>query len=66
MYQTGCCLTLRHMYQIFVVMFRATLQRRRRVFPALGVVQIDNPDVALDLENSENAVEICNRNPVLL
>lgn len=26
-------------------------------FPALGVVQIDNPDVALDLENSENAVE---------
>lgn len=27
------------------------------VFPALGVVQIDNPDVALDLENSENAVE---------
>lgn len=26
-------------------------------FPALGVIQIDNPDVALDLENTENAVE---------
>ena len=26
-------------------------------FPALGVIQTDNPDVALDLENTENAVE---------
>ena len=26
-------------------------------FPAIRVIQIDNPDVALDLENSENAVE---------
>ena len=26
-------------------------------FPALGVIQIDNSDVALDLENTENAVE---------
>ena len=26
-------------------------------FPALGVIQIDNPDVAVDLENTENAVE---------
>lgn len=26
-------------------------------FPALSVVQIDNPDEAVDLENSENAVE---------
>lgn len=26
-------------------------------FPALGVIQIDNSDVAVDLENTENAVE---------
>lgn len=26
-------------------------------FPAVSVVQIDNPDVAVDLENYENAVE---------
>lgn len=26
-------------------------------FPALSVVQIDNPDRAVDLENNENAVE---------
>lgn len=26
-------------------------------FPAVSVVQIDNPDKAVDLENSENAVE---------
>ncbi|CUO99670.1 Uncharacterised protein [[Eubacterium] contortum] len=26
-------------------------------FPSVSVVQIDNPDTAVDLENSENAVE---------